>query len=71
MSYACRCRKALREMGIVDELPAQFDKGALVPLPACRRTSEEKIEAVLRCRTNGMTQKRNVGYLGHTDIDGG
>jgi hypothetical protein len=59
-------------MGIVDGVPGQFDKGALVPLPAYRRTSEEKIEAVLRCRTNGMTQKRNVGYLGHLldELDG-
>ena len=56
--------KSLRELGIVDGLPSQFDKGALTPGIAGRRTSEEKVEAVLRCKANGMTQKEASVTLG-------
>jgi len=56
--------KSLRELGIVDGLPGQFDKGALAPRLAGRRTSEEKIEAVLRCKAKGMTQKEASDTLG-------
>jgi transcriptional regulator with XRE-family HTH domain len=50
--------KTLRELGVVDGLPGQFNKGALVPGIAGRRTSEEQIQAVLRCKADGMTQKQ-------------
>lgn len=56
--------KMLREMGVVDDLPGQFRKDVLVPRPAGRRTSEEKVKAVLRCKASGMTQKEASDTLG-------
>lgn len=56
--------KTLQELGVVDGLPGQFNKGALVPGIAGRRTSEEQVEAVLRCKADGMTQKQASDTLG-------
>ena len=56
--------KSLREIGVVDGLQGQFDNGALTTRIAGRRTSEEKVEAVLRCKANGLTQKEASDTLG-------
>lgn len=56
--------RPLRELGVVDGLQGQFDNGALRPRIAGRRTSEEKVEAVLRCKANGLTQKETSDILG-------
>ncbi|MFL1526306.1 helix-turn-helix domain-containing protein [Pseudomonas sp. O230] len=56
--------KSLIDLGVVKGLPEQFVDGSLVPSKAGQRSSLEKIEAVLRCRAQGMTQKEASAVLG-------
>lgn len=56
--------KNLSDLGVVKGLAGQFAKGTLVPTKAGQRLAADKIEAVLRCRTQGMTQKEASEALG-------
>jgi transcriptional regulator with XRE-family HTH domain len=56
--------KGLIDLGVVKSMPEQFVDGSLVPSKAGQRSSLEKIEAVLRCRAQGMTQKETSDALG-------
>lgn len=54
----------LSDLGVVKGLSGQFADGKLVPNKAGKRLPPEKIEAVLRCRKQGMTQKEASEMLG-------
>jgi len=64
LKYLGKQAKAFREMGVVDGLPHQFEGGVLIPQIAGRRVSQEKVDAVLRCKAEGMTQKEASVALG-------
>lgn len=55
---------SLIALGVVNGLSGQFADGALKPIKGGPRSSPDKIEAVLRCRTQGMTQKEASEALG-------
>ncbi|WP_420902077.1 helix-turn-helix domain-containing protein [Pseudomonas psychrophila] len=54
----------LIDLGVVNGLSEQFADGTLIPIKAGPRSSPAKIEAVLRCRAQGMTQKDASEALG-------
>jgi len=54
----------LIELGIAENWSRQFKNGALQSMPAGRRTSPEKIKAIVACRARGMTQKETATQLG-------
>ncbi|RKS18935.1 hypothetical protein BJ917_4635 [Pseudomonas sp. WPR_5_2] len=56
--------KGLIDLGVIKGLPEQFVDGSLVPSKAGQRSSPEKIEAVLHCQAQGMTQKETSDALG-------
>lgn len=64
LKYLNKETRKLKEMGIVEELPTQFKDGVLIPRKSGKRTSKEKVEAVLRCRAEGMTQKQASDIVG-------
>jgi transcriptional regulator with XRE-family HTH domain len=64
LKYLNKETKKLKEMGVVEELPKQFKDGVLIPRKSGNRTSKEKVEAVLRCRAEGMTQKQASDLVG-------
>ena len=56
--------RMLSDLGVVANWSGQFKNGSLLSLPAGKRTSPEKIEAVFACRARGMTQKQASIELG-------
>lgn len=56
--------KALEKLGVIHDMPDQFENGVLKPRPLGKRTSPERIDAVLRCKAQGMTQKETSVALG-------
>ncbi len=55
----------LRDMRILESLPAQFSDGKLTtPKAGKPPITQEKIRAVLKCKANGMTQKETSKTLG-------
>lgn len=54
----------LAELGVIAKWPDAFKDGALLPMEAGRKTPAKKIEAVLACRAQGMTQKAAAEELG-------
>ncbi|WP_247256900.1 helix-turn-helix domain-containing protein [Pseudomonas moorei] len=64
LKYLNKETKKLKDLGVVEGLPAQFKDGVLIPRKTGMRTPKEKIEAVLRCRADGMTQKQASDIVG-------
>ncbi|WP_458127567.1 XRE family transcriptional regulator [Pseudomonas sp. Z2-11] len=56
--------KKLKYLGVLEGLPTQFADGALKPRLPGQRTPPEKVDAVLRCRALGLTQKQASEILG-------
>ena len=56
--------KTLKDLGVLEGLPTQFLDGALKPRLPGQRTPPEKVDAVLRCRAHGLTQKQASEILG-------
>lgn len=54
----------LSDLGVAAKWSSQFKDGVLLPLPAGKRTSPERIDAILACRARGMTQKETATELG-------
>jgi len=52
------------EPGITDGMHAEFQDGKLITHPAGKRTSKTKIDAVLECKTEGMSRKQASEKLG-------
>lgn len=63
LRYLSKEVRKLSDLGVVANWPSQFENGTLSPLPAGRRTSREKVDAVLECRARGMTQKEAADAL--------
>ena len=64
LSHLSKEAKRLSDLGVVAKWPSQFKNGLLLPLPAGKRTSPERIEAIFACRARGMTQKETAIELG-------
>jgi transcriptional regulator with XRE-family HTH domain len=64
LKYLNKETKKLKDLGIVEELPTQFKDGVLIPRKPGKRTAKEKVDAVLRCRADGMTQKQASDTVG-------
>lgn len=64
LNYLNKEIKKLKDLGVLEGLPTQFIDGALKPRLPGQRTSPEKVDAVLRCRAHGLTQKQASDILG-------
>lgn len=65
MAYLWSELEKLREMKVMDSVPAQFSNGVLIAAKGGKpATSAEKIRAVLDCKAEGLTQKETSVKLG-------
>lgn len=54
----------IRDLGVLNNIPAQFDDGKLRTATSGKRPiSAERIRAVLQCKAEGLTQKETSNKL--------
>ncbi|MNF03412.1 hypothetical protein D3C80_2027260 [compost metagenome] len=65
MAYLWSELEKLREMKVMESVPAQFSNGVLIAAKGGKpATSAEKVRAVLDCKASGLTQKETSVKLG-------
>lgn len=53
----------LAALGLLEELPQEFEDGRLKSRPSGAQVSQQRLSAVLRCKADGLTQKETAQKL--------
>lgn len=56
--------KQLAELGVLARWHGEFQNGSLIATQSGRRTSPDKVEAILNCRAQGLSRKETADEMG-------